>query len=95
MKKKNEPMSLSHHSSPEEEEATRRFVDQILGKAQEHFAEGRLNKQDQGDLSFAIASDKKNGVVLMHFGKPVVWAGLTKQEALRMADLLITHAAEL
>ena len=88
-------MSTAHHSGPEDEQATKRFVDQVMGRAQEHFSEGRLNKQDQGDLSFAIATDKKNSVVLVHFGKPVDWIGLPKQQALQLANLLINHAAEL
>ena len=88
-------MSISHHSSPEDEEARRRFVEQVMGKAQEHFSEGRLSRQDQGDLSFAIASDKANGVVLISFGRPVIWIGMPKQQALQMAKLLTECSAEL
>lgn len=88
-------MSTSHHSSPEDDPTTKRFIDQVMSRAQEHFSEGRLNKKDQGDLSFAIATDKINSVVLIHFGKPVDWIGMPKQQALQLAQLLMQHASEL
>lgn len=40
----------------EETEAKARLADQFLGKAQQNFSEGRLNRNDEGDLSFAIAA---------------------------------------
>jgi len=89
-------MSTSHHASPPGDDSnTRRFIDQVMGRAQQHFSEGRIHKKDEGDLAFAIAADKTNSVVLIHFGKPVQWIGMPKEQALQLAALLTEKASEL
>ncbi len=87
-------MSMSHHSA-DSDAAKDRLIDQILGKAQQHFQDGRLNRQDEGDLSFAIAADPKNQVVIITFGKPVAWVGMPKRQALALAAMLTEKCQEL
>lgn len=87
-------MSISHHSA-EEEEATKRFVDQVMNRARQSFPDGPINRTDEGELSFAVAADPVNRVVIIHFGKPVVWAGMAKKQALQLADMLRERAMEL
>ncbi len=88
-------MSFSHHESFEESEARARLLDQFLNKAQQSFQDGRLNRKDEGELAFAIATDPENQVVIIKFGKPVAWVGMPKRQALELAALLTEHAASL
>lgn len=88
-------MSCSHHQSMEEVEAQKRLVDQIMGRAQTEFSEGRLHKQDEGELAFAVAADPENNVVLIHFGKPVAWVGMNRKQAEGFRDLLTEHISKI
>lgn len=81
-------MSAQHHQSMEEIEAQQRLVDQIMGRASQHYSEGRLNNTDEGDISLAVAADPQNNVVLIHFGKPVAWIGLNRKSASHLVNLL-------
>ena len=87
-------MSMSHHSA-EEQEAQSRLLQQFLNKAQEHHSDGRLNRQDEGDLAFAVAADPRNQVILIDFGKPVKWCGMNTKQARMLAQLLLDKADEL
>jgi hypothetical protein len=58
------------------------------------FPHGKLNEHDEGVLRLDVAADVENGVVLMHFGKPVAWLGLTADVALELASALIAKAQE-
>ena len=88
-------MSMSHHQSMEEVEAQRRLVDQIMGKASTEFSEGRLNRNDEGDLALAVAHDPQNNVVLIHFGKPVAWVGLNRKQTEGLISMLQDHASQI
>ena len=80
-------MSFQHHSA-EEQEAANRLMEQILGTAKTNYSEGRLNREDDGDLAFACALDKGNNVIIIHFGKTVTWVGLNKHTAVNLRNLL-------
>ena len=56
------------------------------------FPEGKLTKQDEGAIQFAIGS--KDGKVVIDFGTPVHWLGLTAQQAADLASLLLNKARE-
>lgn len=56
---------------------------------------GRLNADDEGELRFALAADRANGVVRVEFGKPVAWLGLPSAIARELARALIEKADEL
>jgi len=56
------------------------------------FPEGKIDKSDEGEIRFAIAADKSNGVVVIDFGKPVKWLGLPKEKALELGRVLISKA---
>jgi hypothetical protein len=58
------------------------------------FPHGKLNEHDEGALRLDVAADVENGVVLMHFGKPVAWLGLTADVALELASALIAKAQD-
>lgn len=59
------------------------------------FPEGKLNADDEGELQFAIAADKKNKVVIIDFGKEVAWLGMPKDVAIAFANSVLEKAEEL
>ena len=51
---------------------------------------GKLNANDEGTMQWKIFTGKNR--VIIDFGKPVYWCGLTKNEALAIADALKKYA---
>lgn len=56
--------------------------------------EGHLGEQDEGEIQFAIAADKKGGKVLIDFGKPVAWVGMSAQQARELGVTLCRKAGD-
>lgn len=56
------------------------------------FPEGKLTKQDEGAIQFAVGS--KDGKVVIDFGTPVHWLGMTPQQAADLASSLLNKARE-
>lgn len=56
------------------------------------FPEGRLSKTDEGSIQFAIG--EKDGKVVIDFGTPVHWLGMSPQQAAEFASLLLKRARE-
>lgn len=55
------------------------------------FPDGKLVNQDEGELRLAVASTE-DGRVIIEFGKPIAWLGLTKKEAAQLGNLILKHA---
>lgn len=58
--------------------------------ATDHFPAGKLNKTDEGGIQFAIG--EQHGKVVIDFGTPVHWLGMTPQEAADFASALLKRA---
>jgi hypothetical protein len=56
------------------------------------FPEGKLTKTDEGSIQFAIG--EKDGKVVIDFGTPVHWLGMSPQQAAEFASLLLKRARE-
>jgi hypothetical protein len=56
------------------------------------FPDGRLNEYDEGGINMVVEVSK--GRVLLSFGKPIAWLGVSPDDALRLADLLTKHAKQ-
>lgn len=56
------------------------------------FPDGRVSKIDEGEIKFGIASH--SGKVFMDFGKPVHSLGMTPQQAMDLAQMLIKKARD-
>jgi len=56
------------------------------------FPHGQLTKADEGSIQFAIGA--KDGKVVIDFGTPVHWLGMTPQDAADMASILLKKARE-
>ena len=86
---------MSHHgndpfpSSEPPPEVARRLSEAMQRVFGEH-PDGRLNKDDAGALAFAVGVEA--GRVVLRFPKPVAWMGMTGDEALELAQLLLRHA---
>jgi hypothetical protein len=91
-------MATSHHGSPASNEpqmeTMRRLLDQFENKARREYPQGRMGADDDGALSYAVAADKKNGTVVINFGKPVVWLGLAPADVAKLVQCLIAKAKE-
>jgi len=56
------------------------------------YPEGQLTKQDEGSIQFAIG--EKDGKVVIDFGTPVHWLGMTPQQAADFASSVLKRARE-
>ena len=59
----------------------------------EQYPNGQLNPSDEGALNIAIGVDQD--VIIVNFGKPVVWFGVPPDHARALAKLLIDRANEI
>ena len=76
-------------------ELLRRFVGELTGTAPREFPHGRIGADDDGSLTYAMATDAKRGVIIMRFPKPVDWIGLDRKAAEELRDQLTERLAEL
>lgn len=56
------------------------------------FPEGKLTKTDEGSIQFALG--EKDGRVVLDFGTPVHWVGMTPRQAAEFASTLLKKARE-
>ena len=54
------------------------------------FPDGKLTTSDEGQIAFGVGDHE--GKVIINFGTPVVWMGMSPQEAVEFAELLIKRA---
>jgi hypothetical protein len=78
---------VSHHGiDPLQQKAMSEAMRKLFGE----YPEGKLNANDEGALALII--DDEKGKVVMRFPKPVAWIGFTPEQAIDIAQTLITHA---
>lgn len=84
---------MSHHGSnpleggtPEQQKLLSKMMSKLLG---EH-PDGKLNPNDEGALAVIIGEE--NGRVVIRFPKPIAWIGFTPEQAMDIAQSLITQA---
>jgi hypothetical protein len=58
-----------------------------------NFPDGKLTVGDEGQVKLAIGTN--DGNVIVDFGVPTKWIGMSPEDALYMAQLLIQHALSL
>jgi hypothetical protein len=78
---------MSHHGNQVPRELSE-AMQKLLGE----YPNGRLNKDDAGALAVAIGHE--NGAVTLQFPKPVAWIGFTPNQAVEIAETLISHARQ-
>lgn len=84
---------MSHHGQtpfngtpPHIQQALSEQMRKVFG---EH-PNGKLNADDAGALAFSVSTEA--GRVVIRFPKPVAWMGMTGDEAMELAQLLLKHA---
>ena len=55
------------------------------------YPEGSLGPHDEGALRMGVAHDTK-GTVVVIFGENVSWIGMTPEQAIHFARLILRHA---
>lgn len=92
---------MSHHGSEPfdgEHEGIRKLLGEMKASAANFrgpigaYPDGMLTKQDEGSIQFAIG--EKDGKVVLDFGAPVAWIGVTPQQAMDLASALMKRARE-
>lgn len=53
---------------------------------------GKLNEDDEGEITIAVAADPKTQRIIIDLGKPVAWIGFTAEQAVELADVLTKKA---
>lgn len=56
-----------------------------------NFTDGKLNEDDKGEIMVGIAGIEDR--VVINFGKPIHWVGLTREQAIGVANSLTKHAS--
>jgi hypothetical protein len=89
----NDPLGLNKPSllTGSREEMLRKMLDSsgFVG-ATGHFPAGQISVDDEGGIQFAIKPE--NGKLIIDFGKPVSWVGMSPQEACDLAGSLVKMA---
>ena len=90
---------MSHHAESDSEfpEAARLLFDKLAREqgagATGMFPRGQLHRTDEGELRIAVTVEKNS--VILAFGKPIAWIGMSRVEACEFADLIKRKASEL
>lgn len=82
---------MSHHYGPPLPSMDFLTKDQDLG-ATGKFPDGKLNNDDQGEIKIGVTVTDER--VVIAFGKPVEWIGLTREQAIQIGQTLIDRARQ-
>lgn len=56
------------------------------------FPEGKLTPHDEGQVQFMVGHTKDKRKVVLDFGNPISWIGMSAQEAFGLSKMLRKHA---
>jgi len=59
------------------------------------FPQGKIHPTDEGELRFALITDKKRNFIVFEFGKSVKWLALDKAAATTLGNAILERAKEL
>ena len=91
------PFDFGDDDRPEFQKRQQRVRDLLTSVAEFRgaigaFPEERLTDQDEGAIQFAIG--ERDGKVVVDFGTPVHWLGMTPQQAADFASAILKRACE-
>lgn len=86
---------MGHHSEEPFDENLKKILSDLKNTASFRgaigaFPEGKLTKSDEGAIQFAVG--EKDGKVVLDFGTPVSWIGMSPQDAADLAQTLFRWA---
>lgn len=83
-----------------EQQSTRvRWHDIVLGELNKapgptgEYPKGKMNEGDEGALQVAVGIE--DGKIVIHFGTPVNWLGLDREEAVQLTSMLMLRVKQL
>ena len=88
-------MATQHHGDGERSDLMRRFMEQQSGEYDRRFPNGRTGADDDGELTYAIATDKNHQTIVIRFAHPTEWIGLDMKSAEQLRDQLTERMLEL
>ena len=59
------------------------------------FPDGKIRKDDNGEIEIRIGTDAKKEIVILDFGAQVSWLGFKPEQAVGLASGIIQKAREL
>lgn len=83
-----------HHSSDRDDISEIRQIMKEMKEplgATNRFPEGKLTKNDEGEIRLVIA-ETKEGKVIIDFGTQVTWIGFSPEQAVALADSIHSKA---
>lgn len=90
---------MSHHGSEpfdEQPDAVKKLLADLKSSASDFkgaigaYPHGMLTPKDEGSIQFSIGD--KDGKVVIDFGTPTAWVGMTAQQALDLAAAIMKRA---
>lgn len=84
-------MGVQHHGEEDlnrQMEFIKRFKEQAEEKYRRQFPDGRINAEDDGDLTYVITTDDRHRTIVIKFAHPTEWIGLNVQAATELRDQL-------
>lgn len=92
-------MSTPHHhgepASDEQRRLVKRFMEEAGGTAEREYPQGRIGPDDDGATTYAVAADRKRGIIRIQFPKPTLWLGLDIAAAEQLREVLTQKLIEL
>lgn len=88
---------MSHHGSEPDGEMSAK-LQKLLSSVADYrgsigaYPHGQLSATDEGSIQFAVG--EKDGKVVIDFGTPVAWLGMTAQQAADLASTILSKARE-
>lgn len=81
-------MATQHHGDGERSKLMERFMEQQTGQYLRRFPDGRTGADDDGELTYAMATDDKHRTIVIKFAHPTEWIGLDVASATELRDQL-------
>lgn len=85
---------MHHTPKPHDQELIEKLskeIDANVGPTGK-FPEGKLTSLDEGEVQYGVAHT--DGKVIVRFGTPIGWLGMSPDQAEELAACLIEHAKE-
>jgi hypothetical protein len=64
-----------------------------MTKFEDRYPEGKMNDTDEGVLNIQMGFNK-DGKFIIDFGKPVVWIGMTKEQAFQFGKRIMMQTVD-
>lgn len=70
------------------------LIDAMKQKFEDRYPEGKLGAHDEGVLNIRMGIDPKSNNLIIDFGKEVIWIGMSKEQAINFAKMILKRCAD-